>query len=92
MVHFLLQAKDLSTMFWVEAIYRANYLPNPFSIRVVNSMTSVKKWCGKNPYVDYLITFGCISWAHISNDCRNKLDANNHACIMRAYSKEYKYY
>jgi hypothetical protein len=36
--------------------------------------------------------FGCVSWAHIPNDCRNNLDEKSHACIMMGYSKESKSY
>jgi hypothetical protein len=36
--------------------------------------------------------FGCVSWAHISDDCKKKLDAKSHACIMMGYSKESKSY
>jgi hypothetical protein len=36
--------------------------------------------------------FGCVSWAHISDDCRKKLDAKSHACIMTGYSEESEAY
>jgi hypothetical protein len=34
--------------------------------------------------------FGCVAWAHISNDFRKKLDAKSHACIMMGYYEEFK--
>jgi hypothetical protein len=36
--------------------------------------------------------FGCITWDHILDDKRKKLDAKSHACIMMGYSKESKAY
>jgi len=35
--------------------------------------------------------FGCVSWGHISDDCRNKLDAKRHSFIMMGYIEESKY-
>jgi hypothetical protein len=32
--------------------------------------------------------FGCVSWAHIYDDLRKKLDAKIHACIMIGYYEE----
>ena len=55
-------------------------------------MTPIKKWCGKNPSIDHIRTFVSITLAHISNDCRKKLDSKIHACIMMHYSEESKYY
>jgi len=59
---------------------------------VVDYVTLVEIWCGNNPSVDHLKFFGCVAWAHILDDCRKKLDAKSHACIMMGYSEEYKYY
>jgi hypothetical protein len=36
--------------------------------------------------------FGCVAWAHISDDYMKKLDAKSHACIMMGYSEESKAY
>jgi hypothetical protein len=88
----LLQAKYLPPHFWDEAVYCANYLLNHISTQVVPSMTPVERWCGKKPSVNHLHVFGCVSWAHISDDCRKKLDAKSHACIMMGYSEESKSY
>ena len=54
-------------------------------------MTPVEKWCRKKPSINHLRTFGCVAWAHISNDYRKKLDAKSYACIMMGYySKSYQ--
>jgi hypothetical protein len=54
----------------------------------VSSMTLVERWCGKNPSVSHLRVYGYVAWAHIPNDCKKKLDAKSHACIMMGYSEE----
>ena len=55
-------------------------------------MTLVKKWCGKNPSVGHLRTFGGVAWEHMYDSYRNKLDGKSHACIMMGYSKESNVY
>ena len=44
--HYLLQAKDLLTIFFAEVIYYANYLMNLVLTCAVSSMTLTEKWCG----------------------------------------------
>jgi hypothetical protein len=45
-----------------------------------------------NPFIDRLRVFGCVAWAHISDDFRNNLDGKSHACIMMGYSEDSKSY
>lgn len=92
MARCLLQPKDMPTNFWAEAIYCANYLLNRISTREVSRVTPIEKQCGKDLSIGHLKTFGCVSWAHISYYCRNKLDAKNCASIMMRYSKDSKSY
>jgi len=51
-------------------------------------MNPIDKFYGRKPSIEYLRTFGCIAWAHISSECRKKLDAKNHACIMMGYNSK----
>ena len=93
MVKCLLQTKYIPTKFWAEDIYSSNFLLNLMLIRAVVDMTPVEKWNGRKPYVGQLITFVCVSWAHISDNCKKKLDAKSHACILMGYydvSKDYR--
>ena len=55
-------------------------------------MTHVKKWHGKKPSISCIRKFGCVSWEHILDDCKIKLDTKSHACIMMGYSEESKSY
>lgn len=92
MARCLLQTKEMPTKFWAEVVYCASYLLNQVLTKVVGLVTPIEKWCCQNPLVNHLKTFGCVAWAHISNDCRKKLVVKSHACIMMAYSKESKSY
>ena len=92
MARCLLHAKDLLTKFWAEVVYCENYLLNQILMREVYDVTPIKKWCGKKLSVSHLRTFGCVSWVHILDDCRKKLDEKSHACITIGYSEVLKAY
>jgi hypothetical protein len=44
------------------------------------------------PFFGHLRVFAFVSWAHILNDCRKRLNEKIHACIMMGYSEESKSY
>ena len=58
--------------------------------REVCYVTLFEKWCGNKPSINNLRNFLCVAWGHISNDCRIKLDAKSHGCIMMGYFEEFK--
>jgi len=89
---WILQAKDLPPHFWAEALYCANYILNSISTQTIPSMTPIERWCGRNPLNNHLHIFICVSWNHISDECKNKMDEKMHNCIMMGYSKELKSY
>ena len=76
--------------FWAKVVYCSNYFLNLVSTRIVIDMTPVEKWRGRKPSIDHLKTFELVSWAHINNDYRKKLDSKSHACIMMGDSNESK--
>ena len=53
-------------------------------------MTPIEKLFGKKPSFGYLYIFIFVSWEHLSDDCKNKLDVKSNAGIMLGYSKESK--
>lgn len=87
-----MQAKDLPTKFWVEAVYCAYYLLNQIPMKIVGQVTSIEKWSSKKPYVGHLRMFGCVSWVDISDEYKKKLDPKSYACIMMGYSEGSKAY
>ena len=80
------------TKLWTKAVYYANYLLTQIPTKNVGQVTPIENWFGKKPFVGHLRMFGCVSWAHIPDDYRNKLDAKSHAYIMKGYSKDSKAY
>jgi hypothetical protein len=55
-------------------------------------MTPVRRWCGRNPSIIDLFVFGGVSWDHIPNDFRKKLDAKSHVFIVMGYFEKSKSY
>ena len=55
-------------------------------MRETIEVTPIERWCGKKTSIDDLNMFGFVSWEHILDDCRKKLDAKIYACIMMGYS------
>ena len=42
-------------------------------------------WSGKQVKLSHLRIFGCMSYVHISDHVRNKLDAKSHKCTFIGY-------
>ena len=45
-----------------------------------------------NHSVSHLKFFGCVTYAHVLNELRNKLDKKGHKCIFVGYSEDTKAY
>lgn len=66
----------LPNMFWAEAISTAAYVRNRVLTRALkDGKTPYEPWYGKKPNVNHLKVFGCVAYAHITDDKRRKLDA-----------------
>jgi hypothetical protein len=59
---------------------------------VVHGMTPGEKFTSKKPDVSHLIVFSCISYVHVLNEKRSKLDPKVDMCIFIRYSLEQKGY
>ena len=55
-------------------------------------MTPFEAWSELKPDVGHLRVFGCLCYAHISKDERQKLDVKARKCIMLGYGTETKAY
>lgn len=58
-------------------------------------MTPEEAWSGHKPFVDHFKIFGCIDYAHIPDEKREKLDDKGEKCIflgVSEHSKAYKLY
>ena len=95
MTRSMLQVKDLSDVFWVEAVSTSVYLLNISPTKAIMNKTPFEAWCSKNPNVSHLRVFGCISYALVPSQVRQKLDGKFEKCIFVGYctqSKAYRLY
>ena len=49
-------------------------------------------WIGINHSVSHLNFFGCVTYAHVPDELRNKLDKKGQKCIFVGYSEDTKAY
>jgi hypothetical protein len=88
----MLNEKNLSSYFWVEAITTIVYIMNQTTTTVGHGMTPEEKFIGEKPYVSHLKMFGCIAYVHVPKEKRSKLDPKAEKCIFIGYSLEQKGY
>ena len=73
---------------WAEAVSTAVYIKNRLPLRAVPNSTLFERWTRKKPDISHLRTFGCLAFAWIHGDLRNKLDIHSSKCVVFGYSAE----
>lgn len=92
MVRCMLKSKNLSKLFWVEAVACAVYVLNSCSSKSVHDKTPQEVWTDQKPKVEHFRVFGCITYAHVPNAMIKKLDDRVEKCIFIGYSNMTKSY
>lgn len=92
MTRSLLQAKGLSNQFWVEAVATSVYLLNLSPTRAVMNQTPFEAWRGTKIFVSHFRVFGCIAYALVNSQVRQKLDENFEKCIFVGHCTQSKAY
>ena len=94
-VRCMLKAKQMPNEFWAEAVITTVYIWNRCPTKSVCEKTLEEAWSERRPSIRHLRVFGCIAYAHVSNQLRKKLDDKGEKCIFIGYdtdSKAYKLY
>jgi hypothetical protein len=86
----MLNENNLPNYFWVEAVATIVYIMNQTPTTIVHGMTREEKFIGKKPDVSHLRVFGCITYVHVLDEKRSKLDPKVEKCIFIGYSLEQK--
>lgn len=92
MVRSMFKAKNLLKTFWAEVVCCVCYILNWSPTRTVWGMIPEEAWRGYKPHVGHFGIFGCISYSHILDVLRKKLDDKEVRCIFVSYSEESKAY
>ena len=91
----MLYHAKLPLEFWAEACSTAVYLHNRSPTTALKDQTPFECLFGRRPDISQLKVFGCVSYVHISDNQRRKLDSKAHKAILVGYPpgvKGYKLY
>lgn len=88
----MLQGKNISNVFWAEAIDNVFYLKNMSPTKGLNLKIPFEAFYGYKPKVNHLRDFGCKAPSHIPKDKRRKLDEKSIKCAFIGYCDEKKTY
>ena len=70
----MLAAKHFPNEYWGEAVATAVYIMNRCPIKSVKNKVPQEAWTCMNHSVSHLKVFGCVSYAHVPDELRSKLD------------------
>ena len=68
------------------------YLINRCPTKAVRDKISMKTWSRERWTVEHLRVFGCVAYAHVLKEKRQKLDEKGVKCIFIGYSPKSKAY
>lgn len=88
-VRCLILNDGLPKNFWGEALATSTYLINIYSSSNINNKTLMELWSGVPMDYSNLTIFGCLSYAHVTND---KLEPRAIRCIFIGYTDVVKGY
>nr|GEU36887.1 retrovirus-related Pol polyprotein from transposon TNT 1-94 [Tanacetum cinerariifolium] len=88
MARSMLYEKNLPKTFWAEAVATSVYLLNKLATKAVSGKTPIEAWSGIKPSIQHLKVFGSISYYHILDIKRSKLDAKARKGIFVDYAIE----
>ena len=83
---------SLPIRFWGDAVITASYLRNRTPIGP-GGITPEEAYSGKVPYIGHLRAYGCLVYAYIPSENREKLEPTARRCILIGYmptSRQYK--
>lgn len=92
MVRSLLTRSSLPKSFWLEAVNWCIHILNRSPTHSVQNMTPEEAWNGLKPNIDHFRIFGCVTFAHIPDEKRKKLDDKGEKCIFLGVSEQSKAY
>lgn len=84
----LCMQSGLPKQFWVEAVITSAYLINRGPSVPLERRIPEEVWSGKEVKLSHLRVFGCVTYTHISDQGRNKLDPKSKKCTFIGYGEE----
>jgi hypothetical protein len=91
MARTLLKQREMSAVFWGEAVVTTVYILNRSPTKALNGRTSYEAWHGRKPTITHLQVFGCLAFGkklgHIG-----KLDNRSTTRVFIGYAEGSKAY
>ncbi|KAF2349207.1 Ribonuclease H-like domain [Trinorchestia longiramus] len=84
-VRAMLSDSKLPKTFWAEAVSTAVYVKNRSPTSAHKNLTPYQALNGHKPNVQHFRTFGCMAYAHVPKDEREKLDSKSKTCVLLGY-------
>ncbi|KAF2348810.1 Ribonuclease H-like domain [Trinorchestia longiramus] len=81
-VRAMLSDSKLPKTFWAEAVSTAVYVKNRSPTSAHKNLTPYQALNGHKPNVQHFWTFGCMAYAHVPKDEREKLDSKSKTCVL----------
>ena len=92
MVRSMLKEKYFPNEYWAEAVHYAAYILNICPTKAIMNRVLEEAWSDIKQDVTHMRVFGCVTYAHIPDQLRKKLDSKGEKCIFIGYSEESKAY
>ncbi|KAF2347387.1 Reverse transcriptase RNA-dependent DNA polymerase [Trinorchestia longiramus] len=81
-VRAMLSDSKLPKTFWAEAVSTAVHVNNRSPTSAHKNLTHHQALNGHKPNVQHFRTFGCMAYAHVPEDEREKLDSKSKTCVL----------
>ncbi|KAF2347866.1 Integrase catalytic core [Trinorchestia longiramus] len=91
-VRAMLADSKLPKTLWAEAVSTAVYVKNRSPTSAHKNLTPYQALNGHKPNVQHFRTFGCMAYAHVPKDEREKLDSKSKTCVLLGYGSGTKGY
>ena len=78
--------RSMPDYFWTKAVAIVVYIMNRIPTAVVYGMMPKEKYTSRKSNISHLKVFGCITYVHIPDERRIKLDPEAEKCILIGYS------
>lgn len=92
MVRSMLSRMNIPKVFWLEAVNWSVHILNRSPTLAVKNMTPQEAWTGYKLSIDYFRILGCITYTHVLDEKRSKLDNKGTKCVFLGISEESKAY
>ena len=92
MVRSSLAIGGVPKLFWLELVLWSVHVLNRSLKFFLKHMTPQEAWSRKKPSVDHFRVFGCIAYACIPDERRQKLDDKGEKCVFLGVSESSKVY